>query len=224
MSRAVRPVVLIVALSAAVVAGAVLVGYLRRVGTAADFVVNSNDDLPDRSPGDGICDTGSDPARPTCTLRAAIDEANRRPGPDVVDVGPHYVLRLRTSGLRAIDVSDPVELVGAGSDRTVIDAGGVDVIFHLSAGAEVRLDHLTVVGGDNTGPADRPDGRAVLNDVVTTDDRARVARVVAGEGGADAAKQAVAFCGVGRGQQYSEVAHAEISDSLGLTGLVGGVF
>jgi CSLREA domain-containing protein len=45
------------------------------------WVVNTNSDLPDANPGDGICATSDG----TCSLRAAIDEANRRPGDDLID-------------------------------------------------------------------------------------------------------------------------------------------
>ena len=45
------------------------------------WVVNTTDDLPDATPGDGICATSAG----TCSLRAAIDEANRRNGDDEID-------------------------------------------------------------------------------------------------------------------------------------------
>ena len=44
------------------------------------WVVNSTDDLPDAAPGDRICLTSAG----TCSLRAAIDEANRRAGDDLI--------------------------------------------------------------------------------------------------------------------------------------------
>lgn len=49
--------------------------------TAADFLVNSAADLPDVNPGDGVCATVSG----SCTFRAAIQEANARPGLDYID-------------------------------------------------------------------------------------------------------------------------------------------
>ena len=45
---------------------------------AMDFVVDSTADAPDATPGNGVCAT----AAGVCTLRAAITEANRNPGPD----------------------------------------------------------------------------------------------------------------------------------------------
>ncbi|MBI5929586.1 MAG: DUF11 domain-containing protein [Chloroflexi bacterium] len=47
---------------------------------AAIFVVNSTADLPDNNTGDGVCQTPLN----TCTLRAAIQQANALPGADVI--------------------------------------------------------------------------------------------------------------------------------------------
>lgn len=46
----------------------------------ATFTVNSSGDQSDANPGDGICRT----TLLNCTLRAAIEEANIRPGPDTI--------------------------------------------------------------------------------------------------------------------------------------------
>ncbi|WP_162142085.1 CSLREA domain-containing protein [Ilumatobacter coccineus] len=58
------------------------------------FVVDSTADDVDAAPGDGICDTGTGGATPVCTLRAALDEADARPGHDTIEFaipgpGPH---------------------------------------------------------------------------------------------------------------------------------------
>lgn len=52
-----------------------------RAAAAADFLVNSTGDQADASPGNGACAT----ATGACTLRAAIQEANARPGLDYID-------------------------------------------------------------------------------------------------------------------------------------------
>ena len=51
---------------------------------AAVFTVNSNGDLADNSPGDGVCNNGAG----ACTLRAAIQEANALPGDDAIGFDP----------------------------------------------------------------------------------------------------------------------------------------
>jgi CSLREA domain-containing protein len=50
--------------------------------TEATFTVNSPRDRTDASPGDGVCETS--PGNGTCTLRAAIMEANALVGSDTV--------------------------------------------------------------------------------------------------------------------------------------------
>ena len=50
---------------------------------AATFTVTSTLDQTDAVPGDGVCATASS----TCTLRAAIQEANILPGPDTIKLG-----------------------------------------------------------------------------------------------------------------------------------------
>ncbi|MBO9680545.1 MAG: IPTL-CTERM sorting domain-containing protein [Acidovorax sp.] len=50
---------------------------------AATFTVNSSADDGDANPGDGLCAT----AAATCTLRAAIQEANHWGGPDTIQFG-----------------------------------------------------------------------------------------------------------------------------------------
>lgn len=49
--------------------------------------VNSTGDLPDADPADGVCDTGqlNSALNAECTLRAAIQQANARPGDQVIE-------------------------------------------------------------------------------------------------------------------------------------------
>ncbi|HAX80936.1 MAG TPA: hypothetical protein DCY40_00005, partial [Actinobacteria bacterium] len=59
------------------------------------FVVDNTGDTADFSPGDGLCDTGED-ADNTCTLRAAIQEANAGVGADTIrfafdGTAPHVI-------------------------------------------------------------------------------------------------------------------------------------
>src|SRR4051794_21116230 len=60
--------------------GLLIFASLARPVAAAEFIVNSTDDLPDNNPGNGTCaDMGG-----ACTLRAAIEETNALPGMDVI--------------------------------------------------------------------------------------------------------------------------------------------
>ena len=91
---------------------------------AATFTVDSTLDTIDISPGDGVC---ADSAG-RCTLRAALMEANALSGPDRIDVpaGEYFptIASLGSSDGDAtgdFNITDGVELYGAGADQTFID-------------------------------------------------------------------------------------------------------
>jgi CSLREA domain-containing protein len=115
-------------------------------------------DGADANPGDGVCDDGTG----NCTLRAAIQEANLRPGDDqiVLESGV-YELTLPGSGEDGgatgdldVAVGERVEVVGAGPQGTVIDASGLDRVFDVAG--RLTLRDLTITGGSVAGPL--PDG------------------------------------------------------------------
>lgn len=57
--------------------------------SSSTFVVNLYDvDLADANPGDGICDADLATPGAQCTLRAAVMEANAKPGPDRIEFAP----------------------------------------------------------------------------------------------------------------------------------------
>src|SRR5918992_2158349 len=129
--------------------------------TGLTLVVNSTSDAVDANVGNGVCRTSSG----SCTLRAAIQEANAVPGADVVQVpGGTYQLAIRplnqndvTTG--DLDVTDSLTIVGAGSGSTIIDGGvppagsppevrGVDRLFEILAdGGTVTFSALTISDG-----------------------------------------------------------------------------
>src|SRR2546427_7295051 len=100
---------------------------------AATFTVNDTADAVDAVPGDGFCAT----AGGTCTLRAAIQEANALPGPDTIMVPPGtYLLTIEGRDEDApvtgdLDITDDVTITGAGADRTILDGNGIDRIFDI---------------------------------------------------------------------------------------------
>jgi CSLREA domain-containing protein len=147
---------LAVALALASVAG------LKAAGAAAlVFAVNSTADAIDAHVGDGACATSAG----TCTLRAAIQEANARPGADVIQVpAGTYAIAIParnqndiTSG--DLDVTDSVTISGAGAASTIVDAGtppsgappesdGLDRLFEILVdGGEVSFSGLTLSDG-----------------------------------------------------------------------------
>ena len=87
----------------------------------ARFTVNSTADARDASAGDGVCRTVAG----ACTLRAAIQEANARPGADEIQLpGGTYTLGIAgqnqndaTSG--DLDITDSVTITGSGAGTTI---------------------------------------------------------------------------------------------------------
>lgn len=108
-----------------------------QAAASANFAVTSTSDLPDTSPGDGTCLTVAG----TCTLRAAIQEANALHGTHVIQVpAGTYALTL-VAGVEIdppdpepfaictevdsdahqgdLDITCPVSIIGAGAEHTV---------------------------------------------------------------------------------------------------------
>jgi CSLREA domain-containing protein len=120
----------------------------------AAFPVDSTSDAVDANPGDGACATVAS----TCTLRAAIQEANALPGPDTITLpAGTYALTIpgRAEDAAAtgdLDITDDVVITGAGRDATVIDGGGLDRVFHsrlfFHSELSVEISALTIRNGD----------------------------------------------------------------------------
>jgi len=141
---------------------------------AAEFVVTTTVDAVDALPGDGLCAD----ATGECTLRAAIQETNALPGADrIVLPEGEYVLQIPASDETAatgdLDVTDVLEIEGAGAQATVVDGGGVSGVFfaHTPEGqpeAEVSLTlaHVRVRNALGTGVLARRADLAVLDSIV----------------------------------------------------------
>jgi len=107
---------------------------------AATFNVNSSADVPDVAPGDGQCETLVD-SQVACTLRAAVQEANALPGADVILLQANTTYLLTRVGIEdaslfgSLDISDSVDIVGAGPASTIVDGNGAvtnDRVFLVS--------------------------------------------------------------------------------------------
>ena len=126
------------------------------------FIVNSFLDSIDVNPNDGISADNDG----LSSLRAAINEANSRPGRDTIILSRGTFLLSLTGrdedvGLVGdLDVTDDLEILGAGNGETIIDADGIDRVFHVQAGASLSISGVTVTGG-NAGTAAY--GGGVLN-------------------------------------------------------------
>ena len=139
---------------AALVTAAVLAGP----ASAATFVVNSTADTLDTNVGNGVCLTSAG----TCTLRAAIQEANAQSNPDTIQVPAGIYTLVRNGGGNTagdFDVIRPLTIVGAGAGLTILDGGqppsgsppsrrALDRLIDVSSGAgNVTLAGLTLREG-----------------------------------------------------------------------------
>ena len=135
---------------------------------AATFTVNDTTDAVDAAPGDGKCAT----AGATCTLRAAIQEANAHAGADTIMVpAGTYLLTIAGQGEDVaatgdLDITDDVTITGAGADSTILDGNGIDRIFDISASL-VAISDLTIRNG-NPGPGDNGFGGGLYNSSTLT--------------------------------------------------------
>ena len=150
---------------------------------ATTFTVNSAIDAVDTNPGDGACSTGAG----SCSLRAAIQEANALSGPDTINVTAGvYSLSIfgaaEDLGVTGdLDITGPLTIVGSGAGSTIIDAVGNDRVLHLTETAgNVSISGVTLRGG------------------VTEDDGAGIYRVSAGTLNLNAVTVTGNTTGVGR--------------------------
>ncbi|SFP47141.1 Right handed beta helix region [Amycolatopsis arida] len=144
-----------VPLTLAVLCAATLAGPAAAAEPAAAgevvYTVDSTADLPAARRGSGECRT----AAGTCTLRAAVQASNVRPGRIALPEG-RFVLTVRPNPALAITpipdasagnlaVVRPTTITGAGAGRTVVDANGIDRAFTTTA--NTTISDLTITGG-----------------------------------------------------------------------------
>ncbi len=132
----------------------------RAANGRAVFIVNSLLDRVDAAPGNGACAT----ATGTCTLRAAIQEANAAAGSDVIVLAAgNYLLTIPGAGednaaTGDLDITDHLSLFGAGTGSTQINAGGLDRAIHIPGGSVVTFANVTIRNGLITAPGEAGGG------------------------------------------------------------------
>lgn len=124
---------------------------------AVTFTVNDTADLPDDGLQDGICHTASN----TCTLRAAVMQANVTGGAGVtiaLPAGTFTLLRPVLGGdgdyegdLNLQSPAMTLSINGAGAGATIIDGNGLFRVFDIAAGASVSIAGITIRNGYTTG-------------------------------------------------------------------------
>ena len=139
--------------STLVVAGLTLSSWVQPAGADTFNVTKFEDSY------DGKCNQD-------CSLRDAIHVANNTPGTHQVNLSPGTYLQTipgyenKNQG-GDWDVSANVTLIGAGPDKTVIDAKGLDRIFEVLPGASLTLQGVSLINGHASGIV--PYGGAIRN-------------------------------------------------------------
>jgi len=98
-----------------------LVPFAPSARAQATFTVDSLADMPDANPGDSVCAT----AAATCTLRAALEEADNDVLPDVVLFDAALPLPGVITLTSTLTATRSVEVRGPGSAQLSIEGGGV---------------------------------------------------------------------------------------------------
>lgn len=157
-----------------------LLGFITLLGAAlppstlaapnATFTVNSDLDLPDKKPGNGICETARN--NHVCTLRAAIMETNKLGGKNVIILpeGTYYLSRAGANEDNArigdLDIKNNLTIKGAGLNATIIDGSRAqtgDRVFHILSGP-VKIQGVTIQnGGDDAAKTQLTGGGIYVN-------------------------------------------------------------
>jgi len=157
------------------------------------FTVNSVLDEIDDDTSDGICHTASD----TCTLRAAVMQANRTTGVGATIVLPEgtYGLARPPAGSNGDDNGDldfaaptqgnpVINLEGAGQSSTIIDANQIDRVLEVGASRTATISDLTIRNGflppEGAGGGIYSLGSLVLTRVTLETNRAGYGGAIAG--------------------------------------------
>jgi hypothetical protein len=150
MKHAFHPAMLVRGLVAAALA------YASPVLAIQTFLVDSTADGIDDDASDGICHTAAN----TCTLRAAVMQANRSTGAGATIVLPAgtYVLARPPSGSDGEDSGDLnlttpasgnplITITGAGAATTIIDANQIDGVLFIDYSRTAIISNITIRGG-----------------------------------------------------------------------------
>ena len=159
------------------------------ISTAPNFTVTSTADAADTNPGDGVCDDGAG----SCTLRAAIMEANATAGADTITLpAGTYTLAIAGTGEDAaktgdLDITSDLTITGEGADTSIIDGGGIDRVIHVHPGAVVAITSVMIrngYSGEEGGGGVRNESGAKLSLVETSimDNRTAAFRLEADPG------------------------------------------
>tara|TARA_R110002095_G_scaffold152237_4_gene132172 strand:- start:156276 stop:173423 length:17148 start_codon:yes stop_codon:yes gene_type:complete len=113
------------------------------------------------------------------SLREAITQANNTAGVDNIILLPG-IYDMAIAGVNEngnatgdFDILDDVNIFGQGSGSTIIDANGIDRIFHSGSGVSLTLSNMQLINGDaDNGGALLSQGTTTLNQLIFKDNSA----------------------------------------------------
>jgi len=128
-----------------------LVCFFSANAQAATFSVNTNNDTADSDLFDGRCETA---ITGTCSLRAAIQQANALGGNDtiILPAGRYVLQGLDNEDFSRngdLDIREDLTIIGFSSDTTSIDTKGLDRIFDIHDANNVSLKGITLINGNS---------------------------------------------------------------------------
>ncbi len=146
--------------------------------------------MPDENPGNGVCNPIN--ALPqTCTLRAAIMEANALGGAHNIFLpsGTYVLSNIGEdedqAGTGDLDIHAEILIVNGTSNRPLVSGNATDRIFDIHADGRLVLDNINLAGGRANTPATlRGAAINVRGDASLLLQRAQVSLNLANQGGA----------------------------------------
>jgi CSLREA domain-containing protein len=132
----------------AVTVSLLMVSAARPAHATEPLVVNSTGDESDTNTGDGVCQTSSG----ACTLRAAIEQANKTPGADVIDFD------IPSTGVKTIS---PNSLLPEITEQVIIDGYSQPGASPNTLDKGTNAKPLIELNGTNSSPPSAGSGLSV---------------------------------------------------------------
>lgn len=158
--------------------------------SALDFIVNNTQDVPNEFPGNGVCNAVGG-AGNTCTLRAAIMEANASPGPHTIflPIGTYNLTITGTGEDQAatgdLDILRNITIINGTNNPPLIWGNFNDRVFDVHDGARLRLVNVAIAAGQaNVADTTRGGAIQVRANAALDLERVSVASSIANIGGA----------------------------------------
>jgi len=135
---------------------------------ALDFIVNNTADVPEASPGNGVCNPVN--AFPgVCTLRAAIMEANANPGEhNILVASGSYILSNTGTGEDGavtgdLDIHGEINILNGTNNRPSISGKFRDRIFDIHPDGSLVLENIDISEGSANTPGSTRGGAFNVN-------------------------------------------------------------